>query len=100
MIVYSFFSEILNMTSLYDNLGISLTTKKKDSKELNNILESNELKSEIVAKKGIKVIGNERNYHILIASILSDVFDLDFDDSLINRKANNPLERMNCSIVF
>lgn len=94
MIVYSFFSEILNMTSLYDNLGISLTTKKKDSKELNNILESNELKSEIVAKKGIKVIGNERNYRILIASILSDVFDLDFDDSLINRKANNPLERM------
>ncbi|WP_289103361.1 helix-turn-helix domain-containing protein [uncultured Fusobacterium sp.] len=94
MIVYSFFSEILNMTSLYDNLGISLTTKKKDSKELSNILESNELKSEIVAKKGIKVVGNERNYRILIASILSDVFDLDFDDSLINRKANNPLERM------
>lgn len=71
MIVYSFFSEILNMTSLYDNLGISLTTKKKDSKELSNILESNELKSEIVAKKGIKVVGNERNYRILIASILS-----------------------------
>lgn len=94
MIVYSFFSEILNMTNLYENLGLSLTTKKKDSRELNIVLEENRLKSEIVAKKGIKIIGNERNYRILIASILSGVFDLDFDDTLINRKANNPLERM------
>lgn len=94
LLVYSYFNNIINLSKIYESIGISLTTKKKDSKELESFLSQKNLQIERIPKKGIKIKGEEKNYRILLTIILTDTFDLDFDNSLLSRKANNPVERM------
>jgi len=94
MAVYSFLNLFLNMTKLYQELGMSLTTKKKDSKKLTDFITNKQLAIELLPKKGVRIIGEETAYIILISSIIAPLSEVDSSDSLISRKANNPLEKM------
>lgn len=73
---------------------MSLTTKKKDNKALTEYLNKRNLRFEVVPKKGMKVTGSERSYRILTASILVSLVEIDSAGNLMNRKANNPLQKM------
>ncbi|MBY0095039.1 helix-turn-helix domain-containing protein [Priestia aryabhattai] len=94
IIVLSFFNKYLNTTKLYEEIGISLTTKKKDTKALNEYLKEKNLSMEIIPKKGIEIVGHERSYRILTTSILASLLEIDSFGNIINRKANNPLQKM------
>lgn len=94
IIVFSFFYPILNVSKLYEKMGMSLTTKKKDNKALTEYLNKRNLRFEVVPKKGMKVAGSERSYRILTASILVSLVEIDSAGNLMNRKANNPLQKM------
>lgn len=94
IIVSSFLNESLNTTKLYEEMGISLTTKKKDNKALTEYLKVRNLDVKVVPKRGIEIVGHERAYRILTTSILASLLEIDSFGNLINRKANNPLQKM------
>lgn len=94
MIIYGFFNSHLNMTGLYKKIGISLTTKKKDSKALSEKLESLNLETHIIPRKGISISGDELNFRILVTSLLKDYLEINTSDNFITRIANNPFENM------
>ncbi|WP_285767429.1 helix-turn-helix domain-containing protein [Peribacillus sp. SI8-4] len=94
IIILSFFNKYLNTTKLYEEIGISLTTKKKDTKALNEYLKGKNLSMEIIPKKGMEIVGHERSYRILTTSILASLLEIDSSGNIINRRANNPLQKM------
>lgn len=93
MMVYAFLDNQLNMTWLYQEIGMSLTTKKKDSKQLSDIARHKGLGVEQIPKKGIRIVGDERRFRITTVSILSSLLEINADDQIIGRRANNPLEK-------
>lgn len=94
MLCYAFFNLSLNMSGLYAELGVSLTTKKKDSKILSIGLKQQHLATEILPRKGIKIIGDEIKFRILIVSVLSPLLEINADEELTSRLANTPIENM------
>lgn len=51
VIIKTFFSGSINLTKVYENLGLSLTTKKKDTKFLKEYLGEKELGSKLYIRK-------------------------------------------------
>lgn len=94
IIIEAFFKEIVNLTSLYQNLGISLTTKKSDRKKLDAFLEKKQLMIEIKHKKGICIKGDELRFRILAVQLLLPFIELDEHYHLTSRKANTPYEQL------
>ncbi|MBT2698979.1 helix-turn-helix domain-containing protein [Bacillus sp. ISL-40] len=94
IIVLCFLNKSLNTTRLYEEIGISLTTKKKDNRALTEYLKLRNLDMEIIPKRGIEIVGDEINFRILTTSILASMLEMDYFGKLINRKANNPLQKM------
>lgn len=94
MLVRAFFDEALNMSRLYESMQLSLTTKKKDSKALAARLKRYGLTMEIMPKRGVRIVGDERGFRLAVLSVLRDLMELGPDDEFTARLANTPVERM------
>ncbi|WP_152655959.1 helix-turn-helix domain-containing protein [Oceanobacillus sp. CFH 90083] len=92
IIVQSILKEVVNTSRLYQHLGLSMSTKKKDNRHLTKQLKQAGLCKEIVRKKGIRISGQETLIRIEAAKILVKLFELDKDNKLYLRQANNPME--------
>ncbi|WP_052737706.1 hypothetical protein [Bacillus sp. SA1-12] len=92
IIIQSILKEVVNTTSLYEHLGLSLSTKKKDNRCLTDYLFKMELTKEIARKKGITIKGNETFIRIEGTKILLKILELDANNQLKLRQANNPME--------
>lgn len=94
IIIEAFFNEIVNLSSLYLGLGISLTTKKSDRKKLDTFLKEKQLSIEVKHKKGICIKGDELRFRILAVQLLLPYIELDEHYHLTSRKANTPYEQL------
>lgn len=94
IILCTFIFETVNTSKLYDDIGVSLSTKKKDTKELKKYLIENHLDIEIVNRKGIRIIGDEARFRILVLNIIFSISELNRFHQLSSRTANNPYERL------
>jgi hypothetical protein len=92
IIIQSLLKEVVNTTSLYKHLGLSLSTKKNDNRCLTDFLLNKELTKEIARKKGITIKGNETFIRIEGTKILLKILELDAYNRLKLRQANNPME--------
>lgn len=100
VIFTSFFAEIVNMSALYNEIGISRSTRKKDRSKIDGLFNGILLKTEIYPGKGIKIIGDEAKLRMYIAQRLATLLEFDTENKLRQRKANSPVERKLCEIFF
>lgn len=94
MAIYAFLNFSLNMTHLYQTLYLSPGTKKKDSQAFSEWLEQYELYTEVLPRRGIRVLGSERRFRILVTDLLSKCLELDSNFMPTLRRANNPLQTL------
>lgn len=93
IVVLSYFTEVVNVSDVYRQWGISLTTKKKDMHALEEYLNSYNLQLKRIPGKGISVTGNLLRYRVLIVRLLSFCIDVS-GFTLTRREANTPIENM------
>lgn len=91
--VCAFFEAYVNMTALYDEIEMSQTARKSDSRDLAEFLKGMGLSKKTVSSKGLTVTGSEEKFRMLITSILSSYLEIDLNDEFMERRANNPLEK-------
>lgn len=84
----------VNTSRLYQEIGVSLSTKKKDLKALSDFLQPYSLYLDIIKGQGISLRGNEFLFRTLIMKIISSFCEIDHVQSLIARAANPPYERL------
>lgn len=94
IILSAFLFETVNTSKLYENISVSLSTKKKDIKELKKYLIDYHLEVEIVNGKGIRLIGDESAFRVLSLKIIFSISELNRFHQLSSRAANNPYERL------
>jgi transcriptional antiterminator len=94
VICYAFFEGVLNTTELYTKLNLSLSTKKKDRKELGKMLRNKNIQVINRHRKGIELVGNERFLRMYVARQLISVIELNENDAFIQRKANTPIQKL------
>ncbi|WP_288222095.1 helix-turn-helix domain-containing protein [uncultured Clostridium sp.] len=92
ILISALLNDYINLTSLYEDLGLSVSTKKNDTKYLKTLLNSHNLKLTILKKKGIKIEGDESIFRLLVVKKLQLIMDVNLDNKLERRKANNPYE--------
>lgn len=92
ILISALLNDYVNLTTIYNNLGLSLSTKKNDTKYLKKLLISNNLKLTILKRKGIKIEGDENRFRLLVVKKLQLIMDVTLDNMLERRKANNPYE--------
>lgn len=88
-----FFNETINLTQLYQEIDLSQTTKKKDSRKLKEKLTQMNLTAENLYRLGIRIKGSEAEYRKYIALKLSNIVELDKVDHITARKANTPIQK-------
>lgn len=93
MIVMIFFQGYVNASSLYEQWGFSLTTKKQDTAHLRQFLTEHGLTLVTLKKKGLAIEGDELQFRFLIINILHPLLEFTSDDQIQARLANTPLER-------
>lgn len=94
IIFYGFLYNTVNTSKLYNEIGISLTTKKKDIKALEQYISHKGLRVEIVNRRGIKIVGSEIAWRMEIMVILASICELDNNAVLVCRPANDVYERL------
>lgn len=84
----------VNLTKLYELLGISQSTKKKDRALFFKELEKEHLKLLSLRGKGVSVVGDELTLRIKTAQLLSQIIEIDGNNQIIPRQANNPTQQL------
>ncbi|WP_313469389.1 helix-turn-helix domain-containing protein [Carnobacterium sp.] len=93
IITLSFIKGTINLSSLYDELGLSISTKKKDRQMIEDYLKRKQFTLKTTPGKGVSIHGKELYYRIFVAQLLLKVCELDEDNQIFERQANNPVER-------
>lgn len=91
-IVCVFFESYVNASKLYDNWGLSLTTKKKDMSYLRDYIKKYKLEIKQIHKKGLTIVGDELILRLLVTNILYPLFEIGTNGSLSERVTNSPIE--------
>lgn len=94
LITSSILNSSINLSNIYDTLLISQSTKKRDRSFFLEELAKKQLVLESIRGKGITINGDELNLRILAAQIISKVIEINEDNQIIPRKANNPLQNL------
>ncbi|MGM0214490.1 helix-turn-helix domain-containing protein [Enterococcus sp. AZ109] len=84
----------INLTSLYDDIYVSQSTKKKDRSYFVEALAKHQLQLTALRGKGTTVTGNELALRILVAKILSQTIEINEQNGIIPRQANTPLQHL------
>ncbi len=93
MIVMMYFRGYVNATALYEQWGLSLTTKKQDTSHLRDFLGEHGLKLITLKKKGLAVTGDELQLRFLVIDILHPLLEFTPENQIEARFANTPLEK-------
>lgn len=83
-----------NASRIYQELDLSLTTKKADMKKLHSSLSDLDLKLSTLHRKGLTIQGDELKFRILIIKILISLVEVSGDFIIEQRKANTPIEKL------
>ncbi len=94
VVCYAFFRGIVNMTQVYTELNLSVSTKKNDRKELGSMLEGKGVRIVNRHRRGIELLGNERFQRMYVARKLISVIELNEHDAFVPRKANTPVQKL------
>ncbi|WP_192797129.1 PRD domain-containing protein [Klebsiella aerogenes] len=94
IIFYCFLYRTVNTSRLYEEIGVSLTTKKKDMKVLANFLSAYKLELTVVNRKGISISGNETGFRIMVMRMIASVSELNHHFRPVSRAANNVYQRL------
>lgn len=84
----------INLSKIYDALGISQSTKKKDRPLFVEELQKNHLTLESIRGRGITITGDELTLRLLVTHIISQTIEIDEDKQIIPRQANTPLQNI------
>lgn len=98
-IVKVYFESYVNASKLYENWGLSLTTKKQDMAALRIFLKEHGLQLEALHKKGLCITGDELRFRLLVIQILYPLFDLNEKQEITPRITNAPFETMNYAYI-
>lgn len=90
----------VNTSKIYDKLHLSLTTKKKDLKQLRCELRAQKADLLILHKKGITITGNELQIRILLIKILLPLIEIDSKNKIRKRKANTPMDDQTVELFY
>ncbi|WP_067843204.1 helix-turn-helix domain-containing protein [Amphibacillus sediminis] len=93
LLVTCFLEGTINLTKIYNQLGLSLSTKKKDRKGFEEYLSNLNLVLESTPGMGVSIVGDEFQFRIRVSQIVSRLIEVSNDGQLYQRKANNPIER-------
>ncbi|SEO53234.1 Transcriptional antiterminator [Amphibacillus marinus] len=93
LLVVSFFNKTINLSKIYDKLGLSLSTKKKDRKQFSDYLNAIDLTLKPIPGKGVRIEGNEFQLRARVSHILARLIEVNSEGLLYQRQANNPIER-------
>lgn len=94
LMVISLTEKYINLTTMYNELEISQSTRKKDRTLFSDLLKEREFVIKSFPSKGIQVIGEEQHYRIELAKILAKVIEIDENNRIIERLANNPIQKL------
>ncbi len=94
LLALSLTEEFINFSSMYDALAISQSTRKKDRSSLARMLEALGFSMTSFPAKGIRIQGREDHYRIRLSEIFAQVIEIDHDDRVVPRLANNPLQQL------
>jgi transcriptional antiterminator len=92
ILISALLNDYVNLTTLYDDLGLSIATKKNDTKLLKAVLKDNNLTLNVLKKKGVKIEGKENTFRLLVTKKLHSIMDVNINNGLEKRKANTPFE--------
>lgn len=93
MVATIFFKGYVNATALYDEWGLSLTTKKQDTALLRSYLDEHGLKLVTLKKKGLGIAGDDLRFRFLVINTLHPLLEYTSDNRVQARLANTPLEK-------
>lgn len=99
MIVTIFFKGYVNATALYENWGLSLTTKKQDTAHLRQFLFDHDLRLATLKKKGLTIEGDELQLRFLVIDVLHPLLEFTAENKIEARFANTPLEKQNYDLA-
>lgn len=98
--IKAFFYDYVNLSKEYEAWNLSLTTKKRDSKELKKLIISKHLDIIILKRKGITITGNDFYYRLFVIEILLPLIEIAEDFKITKRLANTPLENTIVDCLF
>lgn len=84
----------VNFSKQYELLEISQSTKKKDRQNFLQELQKQQLKFQSFRGKGVTITGDELTLRIQTTQIISQIIELDEQNRIVVRKANNPLQTL------
>lgn len=99
MIVTIFFNGYVNASALYEQWGLSLTTKKQDSAHLRRHLADHGLTLVTLKKKGLAIEGDELQLRFLVINILHPLLEFTDENRIEVRFANTPLEKQSYELA-
>lgn len=100
ILINALLNDYVNLTTLYNDLGLSVATKKNDTKYLKTILKDNNLNLTVLKKKGIKIEGDESTFRLFVIKNIQLIMDVNINNNLEKRKANTPFENYTFNIFL
>ena len=100
ILISGLLNDYVNLTNLYSDLGLSVTTKKNDTGYLKSILSNNNLALTVLKKKGIKIVGNESIFRLFVIQKLQTILDIDLNNNFKKRIANTPYENYAFNLFY
>lgn len=99
LLCLSMTNDFTNFSKLYELLEISQSTKKKDRPIFSQLLQQAGLTLHSFRGKGVSIIGDELTLRIKAALILSKIIEIDEENKIVPRQANNPCEQLLYSLI-
>ncbi len=100
MIIIMFFQNYVNSSKLYEQWGLSLTTKKQDTSQLRQLLTRYHLELTVLKKRGLSIQGDELQLRFLVIDILHPLFEFTSENKVQARFANTPLEKQSFELAM
>lgn len=92
LIVSIFFRGYVNTSRLYEEWGLSLTTKKQDTAHLRSFLLEHGLELVTLKRKGLGIQGDDLQLRFLVIDILHPLLEFTAENRIQGRYANTPME--------
>ncbi len=98
-VVKLYLEDHVNLSQVYQDLGLSISTKKKDTRQLRELLKDHGQDVVVMARSGIRVKGDALRFRLLLIQQLMGCFELEHG-FMIQRSANSPIERTMIALLI